>query len=55
VSGNGSELDAVENLIKELPLLLKKYNIKIIIDAPCGDYNWMKNLNYEFESYLVSI
>jgi len=30
-------------------------NIKIIIDAPCGDYNWMKNLNYEFESYLVSI
>ena len=41
-SGSGSELQSTDTLRKELPLLCKKYQIKTILDIPCGDYNWMK-------------
>ena len=51
VSGKGSEIEAAQNLLEKLPLLLEKYNIRSITDAPCGDYNWMKKLNYKFEIY----
>jgi hypothetical protein len=52
VSGAGSTLKYTENLRKELPTLVEKFGIKSIIDAPCGDFNWMKeilpglNVNY---------
>ena len=51
VSGKGSEVKSAENILKKLPSLLEKYNIKTIIDAPCGDFNWIKNLDYLFEQY----
>lgn len=44
VSGPSSTLLRTENIRKELPQLFKKYNIKTIIDAPCGDLNWMKHI-----------
>ncbi len=43
-SGTGSSLLYTENLRKELPLLLRKYNINSIFDAPCGDFNWMNEV-----------
>lgn len=51
ISGNGSELIQTKQLIEELPVLFKKYNIQSILDIPCGDYNWMQhvdktNINY---------
>ena len=51
ISGPGSRIDATANLRNEIEPLLKKFEIKIIIDAPCGDFNWMKlvdlnNLEY---------
>lgn len=42
VSGVGSTLRYTENLRKELPVLLDKFSIKSIFDAPCGDMNWMR-------------
>lgn len=51
VSGKGSELAAVANIIQNLPLFFKKYDIKTIVDAPCGDYNWFCKLDYKFDSY----
>jgi hypothetical protein len=32
------------DLVSELPYVLKKYKIKTLFDAPCGDFNWMKLL-----------
>ena len=43
VSGSGSTLKNTKNLRNKLPLLCKKFNIKSILDVPCGDFNWMKN------------
>ena len=44
VSGSGSELHRTVNLRKELPALIGKYDIKSIVDAPCGDFNWMQDV-----------
>jgi SAM-dependent methyltransferase len=44
VSGPGSTLVATENLRLTLPALLKKWQIKSILDAPCGDFNWMSKV-----------
>jgi len=41
ISGSGSTLDYTERLRSELPALFGKYKVKQVLDAPCGDYNWM--------------
>jgi len=46
VSGPGSELFYSKNLIKELQKIIKKYEINSIIDAPCGDCNWIKEVSF---------
>jgi hypothetical protein len=45
VSGDGSKLRNTETLRKELPILFEKYNIKSMIDLPCGDWNWMRKID----------
>ena len=42
LSGAGSNLLYTENLRKELPKLFDIFNIKKVLDAPCGDMNWMR-------------
>ena len=42
ISGPGSKVEVTETVRKEFSALLKKFNIKSIVDAPCGDFNWMK-------------
>jgi hypothetical protein len=42
VSGDGSMLDYTKNLRQHLPDLFKKFNVQTLLDAPCGDLNWMK-------------
>ena len=42
VSGAGSELGNMQNVIKNLPVLFYKFDIKTVLDIPCGDFNWMK-------------
>jgi Methyltransferase domain len=41
VSGTGSTLDYTENLRRELSSIFQKYLISEVLDAPCGDFNWM--------------
>ncbi len=43
-SGPGSSLRYTENLRRELPELFRKFAIKEIFDAPCGDFHWMRHL-----------
>lgn len=44
-SGTGSSLHQTRELKSALPLLFKKYNIKTLLDIPCGDFYWMQNVN----------
>lgn len=44
VSGGGSTMDATKTVREQIPIIIKKYGIKSMLDIPCGDYNWMKNV-----------
>ena len=52
VSGYGSELKNTINIEKEIINIIKKYQIKSILDAPCGDFNWVKNILDKELSYI---
>jgi len=53
-SGRGSDMDIVSPLIPKLTSLLNKYNVKTLIDAPCGDYNWINKVlvNTNINKYI---
>lgn len=51
-SGPGSNLINTEEIRKKIPDLLRRYNIKSIIDAPCGDFYWMKEISSELDIFL---
>lgn len=40
-SGTGSTLEYTRNIQKELSNLFLTHNISSVLDAPCGDFNWM--------------
>mgnify|MGYP001794991048 FL=1 len=44
LSGPGSSAKYTEKLRAELPGIIKEYGIRSIVDAPCGDFAWMKLL-----------
>jgi hypothetical protein len=44
VSGAGSTLRYTEHLRKHLPGLFLHLSIKSVFDAPCGDFNWMRQV-----------
>ena len=52
VSGSGASLRQTQALTQELEGLLKQYKIKSILDVPCGDFNWMKEVNLAGTTYL---
>lgn len=56
-SGPGSLLRNTDNLIINLEKFIKENNIKTIIDAPCGDFNYMKEINLDntfYKGYDIS-
>ena len=42
LSGGGSEIKNTENIRNQIKNIINKHNIKKILDAPCGDFNWIK-------------
>jgi hypothetical protein len=44
-SGEGSNMIQSERIRREIPMLLQKFGIRTFIDAPCGDWFWMKETN----------
>jgi SAM-dependent methyltransferase len=50
-SGDGSTSEYTENIRNQLPILFKKYDIKSVLDAPCGDFQWFNEIveNSSFE------
>ena len=52
VSGPGSTLAQTEVVRARLPGLLEGLEAKSLLDAPCGDFNWMKELSLSLERYI---
>lgn len=52
ISGNGSELVQTKQIINELPILFKKYDIRSMLDIPCGDFNWMQHVDRSHIHYI---
>jgi hypothetical protein len=42
VSGQGSELGHTALVRTALPGLLHDYGVRLLLDLPCGDFNWMQ-------------
>ena len=44
-------MENTKNIREELPKIFKKYKIKRLIDASCGDFNWMKSIVDNLDVY----
>jgi 2-polyprenyl-3-methyl-5-hydroxy-6-metoxy-1,4-benzoquinol methylase len=51
VSGSGSTLQNTRRIIQLLPDIFQEYNIKSVLDIPCGDFNWMRQVSMENIKY----
>ncbi|MBA4369063.1 MAG: hypothetical protein C0403_15645, partial [Desulfobacterium sp.] len=51
-SGQGSALIQTEVIRKELPEIIKKFAINTFMDAPCGDFHWMKETDLDVNKYI---
>jgi hypothetical protein len=51
-SGQGSNIIQTKVIRNEIPILLKKLKAKSIIDAPCGDFFWMKEVDLSDYKYI---
>ena len=51
-SGYGSTLTQTQNIRENLPRLIKKYEIKSVLDIPCGDFNWLSTIDLDLEDYI---
>jgi hypothetical protein len=49
VSGPGSRLDRTDKIRRALPYLVDQYQIRSLLDIPCGDYNWMSLLSLKVD------
>lgn len=43
-SGSGSDSPQTRKIVQELPILLQRLGISSLIDAPCGDLFWIKEV-----------
>jgi len=51
-SGVGSTLAVTETIRSKIPELLNELKIKSILDVPCGEFNWFKEINFDKISYI---
>lgn len=50
-SGPGSSLAVTAELREWLPELFSEYNIRTVLDAPCGDFSWMSHVDLRGVQY----
>ena len=50
-SGKGSRREQTAELQRELPALLRELNVREFLDAPCGDCNWIGELDWKAVRY----
>ena len=52
VSGRGSTLARAATIMSQLPPLLKELGAARLLDAPCGDFNWMRQTELGAVEYI---
>lgn len=52
ISGPGSSLEHTFTIRSEIPHIMKELNAQALLDAPCGDFHWMKELNLDIDRYI---
>jgi hypothetical protein len=52
VSGRGSTLERAGVIMSHLPTLLQELRATTLLDAPCGDFNWMKYADLGSVKYI---
>ena len=52
ISGPGSNLSETAEVRDALPKLLDSLKCRSLLDIPCGDLNWIKTVDFEFERYI---
>jgi len=50
-SGPGSDLIQTKTIRTELPKLFKELEVTSLLDIPCGDFFWLKEVNMDFLNY----
>lgn len=51
-SGKGSNLEVTAQLRAHLPAVLRAHNVTSMLDVPCGDFNWMREVDLEGIDYF---
>jgi 2-polyprenyl-3-methyl-5-hydroxy-6-metoxy-1,4-benzoquinol methylase len=51
-SGPGASLKQTETVRQVFSKLLKDFHIKTLLDIPCGDFNWMKDVDLSLYNYV---
>jgi len=52
VSGPGSSLESTHILREALPSLIANLGVRSILDIPCGDFHWMRDVTLGIEHYI---
>lgn len=45
VSGTGSDAEQTRAIVQALPPLLQRLGVRSVLDVPCGDFAWMKQVD----------
>jgi hypothetical protein len=51
-SGIGSERSRMTQVIAELGGLIRDLGVRTVLDVPCGDFNWMRDVSLNGVSYI---
>ncbi|MCT7958201.1 class I SAM-dependent methyltransferase [Laspinema palackyanum] len=51
-SGTGSELLQTSTIQQAIPIIIEQLNIQVVVDAPCGDFHWMKEVKLDVLKYI---
>ena len=52
ISGPGSQLEKTVTIREEFPCIIEKFQIKTLLDLPCGDFYWMNRVNLNGVKYI---
>jgi SAM-dependent methyltransferase len=50
-SGTGSNLEQTETIREQLPGLIRNLGARKVLDAPCGDFYWLKEVELDLDEY----
>jgi len=52
LSGSGSSLVHTIEIRMRIPVLVREFNASSMLDAPCGDFHWQKEVELELQRYV---